>query len=129
MRACLLGLSGYSSNLGEIIEAAESGNKDCELAFHVYVNRLRSYIGAFLYQLDGADALIFTDDAGVKYAKMREAVCRGAAFFGMKLDSAKNADYAGQGEMCISSADSKVAVWVIPTDEERVIFNEIRNMK
>ena len=44
-------------------------------------------------------------------------------------DSAKNAAYAGQGEACLSSTDSRVAVWVIPTDEERVIFNEIRNMK
>ena len=125
----LLGLSGYSSNLGEIIKAAENGNKECELAFHVYVNRLRYYIGAFLYQLNGADALVFTDDAGVKYAKMREAVCRDAEFFGVKLDTTKNTAYTGQGEMCLSSTDSKVEIWVIPTDEERVIYNEVRNMK
>ena len=122
----LLGLSAYSSNLGEIIEAAEAGNKDCRLAFQVYVNRLRAYIGAFLYQLNGADALVFTDDAGVKYAKMREAVCRDADFFGLRLDSAKNASYDLRSEACLSTEDSRVAVWVIPTDEERTIFDEVK---
>ena len=125
----LLGISGYSSNLGEIIEAAEQGNKDCELAFNVYVNRLRSFIGAFLFQLNGADALVFTDDAGVKFAKMREAVCRDADFFGLELDQEKNNGYILGTEACISKPESRIAVWVIPTDEERTIFNEIRNQK
>ena len=125
----LLGLSGYSSNLGEIIEAAEQGNKDCALAFKVYVNRLRSYIGAFLFLLNGADALIFTDDAGVKFAKMREAVCRDAEFFGLALDPVKNNEYTPGSEACISTPESRVQIWVIPTDEERTIFDEIRNQK
>ena len=125
----LIGLSGYSSNLGEIIEAAKSGNKDCELAFHVYVNRLRSYIGSFLFLLNGADALVFTDDAGVKYAEMREAVCRDAGFFGLALDPVKNRDYTPGTEACLSTPESRVQIWVIPTDEERTIYNEIRNMK
>ena len=121
----LIGLSGYSSNLGEIIEAAGQGNEDCALAFKAYVSRLRKYIGAFLYQLDGADALIFTDDAGVKFAKMREAVCAGTGFFGMCLDPAKNDAYEIGGEACLSTPDSRVQIWVIPTDEERTIYNEI----
>ncbi|MBQ6502659.1 MAG: acetate/propionate family kinase [Flexilinea sp.] len=125
----LLGLSGYSSNLGEIIEAAKGGNKDCELAFNVYVNRLRAYIGSFLFLLNGADALVFTDDAGVKFAKMREAVCRDTDFFGLKLDPVKNAAYDMNSEACISTAESRVQIWVIPTDEERTIYNEIRNKK
>lgn len=125
----LIGLSGYSSNLGEIIEAAKAGNKDCELAFKVYVNRLRAYIGAFLFLLNGADALIFTDDAGVKFAEMREAVCRDAGSFGLELDLQKNAAYDRKSEACLSTDSSRVQIWVIPTDEERTIFNEIRNMK
>lgn len=121
----LIGLSGYSSNIGEIIEGAESGNKDCELTFNVYVNRLRSYIGAFMYELDGADALIFTDDAGVKFEKMREAACRNAEFFGLKLDPEKNSTYDMKSEICLSTADSRVQIWVIPTDEERTIYDEL----
>ena len=121
----LIGLSGYSSNLGEIIDGAESGNKDCELTFKVYVNRLRGYIGSFLYELDGADALIFTDDAGIKFAKMREAACRNADFFGLKLDPGKNSSYDMKSEACLSTADSRVQIWVIPTDEERTIYDEL----
>ena len=121
----LIGLSGYSSNLGEIIEAAEQGNAECVLAFKAYVSRLRKYIGAFLYQLNGADALIFTDDAGVKFAKMREAVCADADFAGLHLDKAKNAAYDKDGECCLSTPDSRTQIWVIPTNEERTIYNEI----
>lgn len=121
----LIGLSAYSSNLGEIIEAAEQGNKACELAFNVYVNRLRHYIGAYLYELNGADALIFTDDAGIKFAKMREAACRNGGFLGLKLDLDKNYAYDKKSEACISSADSQVQIWVIPTNEELTIYNEL----
>lgn len=126
----MIGLSGYSSNLGEVINAAEEGNKECELAFHVYVNRLRGYIGNFLYQMNGADALIFTDDAGVKYSKMRKAVCDSADFFGINLDSDANISYDMKSEACISSPDSRIQIWVIPTNEELTIYNEIvRNEK
>ena len=122
----LIGLSGYSSNLGEIIEAAKGGNKDCELAFHVYVNRLRAYIGSFLFLLNGADAMVFTDDAGVKYAEMREAVCRDAEFFGLLLDPVKNREYIPGTEACLSTPESRVQIWVIPTDEERTIFEQVK---
>ena len=121
----LIGLSGYSSNLGEIIEAAQMGNKDCGLTFQVYVNRLRSYIGAYLYELNGADALIFTDDAGVKFAKLREKTCEKADFFGIKLDQEKNDAYDRSSEACLSTPDSKIQIWVIPTDEELVIYEEV----
>ena len=123
----LIGLSGYSSNLGEIIEAAENGNEECLLTFRAYVSRLRKYIGAFLFQLNGADALIFTDDAGVKFAKMREAVCSDADFFGLKLDREKNGAYDKKSEARVSADDSRIQIWVIPTDEERTIYNEIVN--
>ncbi len=121
----LIGLSGYSSNLGEIIEAAEQGNEACELTFKAYVNRLRKYIGGFLYEMNGADALIFTDDAGVKFAKMREAVCADTDFFGLSLDTEKNAAYDKISEARISKPESRVQIWVIPTNEERTIYNEI----
>lgn len=121
----LVGLSGFSSNLGEIIDAAQQGSRECDLAFRVYVNRLRSYIGAFLYQMNGADALVFTDDAGVKFPEMRAAVCADAGFLGIKLDPEANAAYDKKSEACLSTPDSKIRIWVIPTNEEKVIFDEI----
>ena len=125
----MIGLSSFSSNLGEVIRAAEQGNKECELAFHVYVNRLRGYIGNFLYQMNGADALVFTDDAGVKFSKMREAVCTDADFMGIQLDRAANTAYGMKGEACISAPESRIQIWVIPTNEELTIYNEIMESK
>lgn len=121
----LQGLSGYSSNLGEIIAAAKDGNKDCALAFNAYVSRLRKYIGAFLYELNGADALIFTDDAGIRYPELREAVCADAGSFGLELDPDENRAYDRKSEKRLSTAGSRIQIWAIPTDEERTIYNEI----
>jgi acetate kinase len=73
----LMGLSGFSSNLAEIIEEAEKGNQDCQVAYDVYAHRLKSYIGSFHWLLDGADTLVFTDDIGQKSWKLREKVCTG----------------------------------------------------
>ena len=121
----LIGLSGYSSNPGEIIEAAKQGNADCALAFKAYVGRLRHYIGAFLYEMNGADAIVFTDDGGVNYPELREAVCADEDSIGLKLDLNKNSAYDKKSEALISAAESRIQVWVIPTDEERTIYNEI----
>lgn len=126
-RSGLLGISAFSSNLGEIITEAEKGNADCQLAYDAYVLRLRKAIGAFLYELNGADALIFTDDAGERFWKMRERVCAQADFLGIRLDAAKNRSTDGSSESCISATDSRISVWVIPTDEERTIYDEILN--
>ncbi len=123
----LIGLSGYSSNPGEIIEAAKQGNADCALAFKAYVGRLRHYIGAFLYEMNGADAIVFTDDGGVNYPELREAVCADEDSIGLKLDLNKNRAYDKKSEALISAAESRIQVWVIPTDEERTIYNEIIN--
>ncbi len=123
----LIGLSGYSSNPGEIIEAAKQGNADCALAFKVYCGRLRHYIGAFLYEMNGTDAIVFTDDGGVNYPELREAVCADEDSIGLKLDLNKNSAYDKKSEALISAAESRVQVWVIPTDEERTIYNEIIN--
>ena len=123
----LIGLSGYSSDPGEIIEAAKQGNRDCDLAFKAYVLRLRKYIGAFLYEMNGADALIFTDDAGVRFPEIREAVCADADFMGLHPDPEKNRSYDKMSEACISMPGSPVQIWVIPTNEERTIYNEIIN--
>ncbi len=86
----LLGLSGYSSNLEEIITEAEKGNQDCLLAYGVYAHRLRHYLGAYTWLLNGADAIVFTDDVGLRSWKLREKVCRDAEAMGVVLDTAAN---------------------------------------
>jgi acetate kinase len=124
-RSGLLGLSGYSSNLAEIIEAAENGNKDCLLAYQVYADRLKFYLGAYTWYLNGADAVIFTDDIGVKSWKLREKVCSNADRLGIRLDADTNRKATtGNGEL-ISTPDSMTRVIVVATDEESVIFTEV----
>ena len=75
--------------------------------------------------MNGADAIIFTDDGGVNYPELREAVCANGDFIGLKLDLNKSYAYDKRSEACISADDSRIQVWVIPTDEERTIYNEI----
>jgi acetate kinase len=121
----LIGLSGISSNLQEIIEEAENGNTDCQLAYEVYAHRLKTYLGAYTWLLDGSDAIVFTDDVGLKSWKLREKVCSDVERLGVEIDQEINkhapADWATQ----VSSATSKTQIWVVPTDEEIVILREV----
>lgn len=122
----LIGLSGFSSNLAEIIDAAESGNESCQIAFDVYAQRLMEYMGAFYWLLNGADAIVFTDDIGETSWKLREKLFVGKDLLGVKLDQELNRQATGSKPSCISQEGSKTQIWVIPTDEEIVILNEVR---
>ncbi len=127
-RSGLIGLSGYSSNLAEVIEAAEAGNEKCRLAYEVYANRLRFYLGAYTWLLNGADAVVFTDDIGIKSWKLREKVCSNVENLGIKLDLDANRDSTNGDGKNIATTDSRTKVLAIATDEERVIFNEVLNL-
>ena len=124
----LIGLSGYSSNLAEVIAAAENGNEQCRLAYEVYTNRLRHYLWAYNWQLGGADAIVFTDDIGTASWKMREQVLRSASAMGVQLDPAANQSAPMDRESRIHMQGSPIKVLVIPTDEERVIFEEVKRL-
>ena len=121
----LIGLSGFSSSLAEIIEAAENGDKSCQIAYDVYIQRLKKYLGAFTWLLNGADAIVFTDDIGETCWKMREKVFSGTDAMGIRLDIEKNKITGGSSPERISRPDSGVQIWVIPTDEESVILREV----
>lgn len=121
----LIGLSGYSSNLSEIIEAAEVGNVRCELAVEVYANRLKHYIGAYFWQMNGADAIVFTDEVGTHCSKLRDKVCGDAGNLGVHLDVTANAAARTDQPQFIHASDSKVKILSIPTDEEQVILEEV----
>lgn len=121
----LLGLSGFSSNLQEIIAEAEKGHPGCRLAYEVYAQRLKEYLGAFTWLLNGADAIVFTDDAGLKAWHLREKVCGGVENLGIQIDVAANRGAPTDQATLVSGPNSKTQIWVIPTDEEQVILNEI----
>ncbi len=120
----LVGLAHVSSNLVEIIAAAESGDAACRLAVDVYSHRLSQYLGAYFWLLGGADAIVFTDDAGTRAWQVRRDVCARAAALGVVIDPGANEGAVGL-EALVSTAGSPTAVYVIPTDEEAVIAHEV----
>lgn len=118
----LLGISGVSNDLRDIEKVAEEGSYQAQLALEMYVYRIQKYIGSYLAALRGADAIIFTAGAGENQSKLRRLICDGLDWLGVQIDDEKNLI---RGEECrISTSDSSIAVWVIPTNEELMIAQE-----
>lgn len=122
----LLGISGISSDMRDIIDARKAGNPDAELAFEIFVSRIQKYIGQYFAVLNGADAIVFTAGIGENSTWVRSAVIEGLSWFGVKIDESKNV-FGAEGE--ISTPDSKIKVLVIPTDEELVIARDVEKLK
>ncbi|HLP92152.1 MAG TPA: acetate kinase [Nostocaceae cyanobacterium] len=118
----LKGISGISSDLREIIKASKEGNQRAQLAWEIYVHRLKSGIGAMLASLGGLDALIFTAGVGENSAAIREVACTGWEFLGLKLDLDKNQQQPIDTD--ISASDSRVKVLVIQTQEDWAIARQ-----
>lgn len=120
-RSGLLGLCG-DNDMRRVLERADSGDGDAQLAFDVYVHRVRHYVGAYLAALGGLDALVFTAGVGENSARVRAAVCDGWSMPSIAVDEARNAAPAfDDGIADVSAAGSGVAVLVVRTDEEREI--------
>jgi acetate kinase len=118
----LLGLGG-SGDVRDLTKAAQAGDGAAGLALDVFAYRARKYVGAFAAALEGLDAIAFTAGIGEHSSLVRGRICSGLGWLGVRLEQARN-EQPGPGEACISSADSPVAVWVIPTDEESLIARE-----
>ena len=119
----LLGLSGVSSDMRDVRSAAEEGNEMAKVTLDIWAYRIRKYIGAYAAAMGGLDAIIFTAGIGENDAEGRADVLKGLEFLGVKLDAEKNAKVRGV-EAEISAPDSKVKVWVIPTNEELAIARD-----
>jgi acetate kinase len=123
----LIGLSGYSSNLNEVIDAGEKGNASCQLAYEVYAHRLEIYLGAYTWLLNGAHAIVFTDEIGLKSWRLREKICSNVQNLGVEIDAEANRHAPVDKATLVSSASSETQIWLVPTDEEIVILNEVVN--
>ncbi|GBG97448.1 acetate kinase [Lactococcus termiticola] len=122
----LSGVSEVSSDMRDIQAAKEEGNEKAKLAFDMFVDRIQKYIGQYLAVLNGADAIIFTAGVGENARHVRTAIIEGMSWFGMEIDQTKNV----RGNFgVISTAESKVKVLVIPTDEELVIARDVERLK
>ncbi len=118
----LLGLAG-SNDMRDIRAGVAAGDHAAQLAFDIYVRRLKHYLGAYLAQLGGADTIVFTAGVGENHAPLREAVCSGLEWLGIEIDPELN-ESPELGARVISGEGSRVAILVVPTDEEAEIARQ-----
>jgi acetate kinase len=125
-RSGLLGLSGLSGDVRDLEEAAASGNARARLALDVFITSVRHYLGAYLVELGGADALVFTGGIGENSRTVREAVCRDLEFLGITLDPQLNS--TAKGEARVSHGDSRMQIWIMPTNEELIVARQCKEL-
>ncbi len=117
------GISGVSSDFRDLDEGAKSGNKRCVLALDMFNYQTKKFVGAYAAAMGGIDCLVFTAGIGENSPHIREGVCDGLEFLGIKIDKKQNL-IRKDGILDITAKDSRVKVLVIPTNEELVIARE-----
>lgn len=122
----LLGISEKSSDMRDILAGKEEGDEKCQLAYDMYIDRLRKYIAQYFTVLNGADAVVFTAGIGENSSVVREDIISGMTWFGVDTDPAKNVSGAYG---VISTDKARVKTMVIPTDEELVIARDVERFK
>ncbi|MBI1804623.1 MAG: acetate kinase [Ignavibacteriae bacterium] len=127
----LLGISGLTNDMRELLdEEAENQDRRASLAINIFCHRARKYIGAYLAELAGADAICFAGGIGENSAIIRERICTGLAWMGLELDKSRNTAMVGGKEGEISTANSRLKAFVIPTNEELLIARDtVRTVK
>ncbi len=118
-----LGVSGISSDNRDISAAAADGNEKAKLVTDMLVYEIKKYIGGYAAAMNGLDAILFTGGIGENAAEVREAVCADMDFFGIRIDKELNKTIHGKLQK-ISTPDSKIEVWVVPTNEELLIARD-----
>jgi acetate kinase len=121
-RSGLLGVSGVSRDMRDILEAIRSGNRRAKLAFEIFVHRLQAGIGAMVASLGGLDALVFTAGIGENSPEIRHATCASLGFLGIQLDDVKNS--VANPDEDISGRNARVCVFVIRAQEEWAIAQD-----
>jgi acetate kinase len=121
----LLGISGLTNDMRDLLsEVKEHQDRRANLAIDMFCQRIKHYIGAYLAQMNGADAIIFTGGIGENSHEIRSKICENLNFLGLELDEKLNLEAVQGKEMEISIPKSKLKVWVIPTNEELLIARD-----
>lgn len=123
----LRGLSENSNNMEKILEGASAGDEKSQVALDIFCYRIRKYIGAYAAAMGGLDVVVFTAGIGENSSTVRTKSCEGLAFLGIELDPYENTHTRAE-EKLISKKDSRIQVWVIPTNEELVIAEDTLNV-
>jgi acetate kinase len=119
----LLGVSGRSNDLREIIEYAREGDPRCKLALDMFAYRIKSFIGSYAAAMGGVDAIVFTAGIGENSSEVRAAACQGLEFLGVGIDPHINETTFGK-PVDLSTPEARVRVLVIPTNEEHMIAQD-----
>jgi acetate kinase len=120
----LLGISGLTNDMRDLLaEITDHDDRRVRLAIDVFCYRARKYIGAYLAAMGGADAIVFTGGIGENSPEIRARICEGMEWAGLKIDSTKNSSAVGK-EAVISTDDSRLLAYAIPTDEELLIARD-----
>lgn len=122
-RAGLLGLSGASGDMQELLTLESQGHQAATLAVEAFCHRVRKYVGAYLAVLGGADAIVFGGGIGEHAPEIRRRICQGMTWCDLELDAQTNQESIGK-ESRISSKNSQIAVYVVPVDEETLIAED-----
>ena len=122
----ILGLSGVSADFRDIEAEAANGNKRAELAISAYAYKVAQYIAQYIVSLGGLDTIVFTAGIGENQYNARRRICENLKCFGVEIDEAKNHEFRDEGR--ISSPNSKVEVWVVPTNEELMIARDTKDL-
>jgi acetate kinase len=125
-RSGLLGVSGTSGDVRDLEQSAARGEERARLALEVFIAAVRHYLGAYLVELGGADAIVFTGGIGENGVGVRAAVCAGLQELGIVLDDAANA--RAKGEATVHAAASRVQLWVVPTNEELIVARQAKQL-
>lgn len=121
----LIGISGLTNDMRELLEEAhENNDRRARLAIEIFCYRARKYIGAYLAAMGGADAIVFTGGIGENSPEVRALICEGLQCMGLKLDADRNVKCTDGCEGLISTEDSRLAAYTIPTDEELLIARD-----
>ncbi|HJE27359.1 MAG TPA: acetate kinase [Limosilactobacillus pontis] len=118
----LLGISQLSPDMRDILAAADKGNDQAQLALDMYVNRIVRYVGAYIAEMGGADAIVFTAGVGENSVPVRKMVTDKLAYFGIKIDQEKNQCHGVERDL--STPDAKIKTLLIPTNEELMIARD-----
>ncbi|AXG37627.1 MULTISPECIES: acetate kinase [Enterococcus] len=123
----VLGLTGISSDMRDIENGAEEGNADAILALEIYCDRIRKYIAQYISVMNGVDAIVFTAGVGENADPVRSMVLENMTWFGIEIDEEINKSIHGK-EAELSTENSRVKVFVIPTDEEVMIARDVERL-
>ena len=122
----ILGLSGVSADFRDIEAEAAKGNKRASLAIDVYAYRVAQFIASYIVSLQGLDTIVFTAGIGENQFLARKRICENLKCFGVEIDDSKNNEFRDEGR--ISTENSKVEVWVVPTNEELMIAKDTEEL-